>query len=231
MPIVDHRLNRIEDFLSIEVAPIEGAMVYRGVPDADYQLVPSVGRWKGPEENRAHFELQIFTDFKMRSEGYRESIPRSEWDWLFLAQHHGLPTRLLDWTSSPLIALHFAVSADRHTDFAVYAANFAQHITHNPDGFLTGDPMRVESVAQVHPRFVSSRVERQRSIFSIQPNPFVPLEDVNQINKYIFPASARRDALRKLHYYGITNALVMPSLDNLAKDIVFSKSVKLHYEG
>jgi hypothetical protein len=230
MSQVEQFLSGIDDFLKIEVVPIPGVAVYRGVSDATYDLLPSVGRWSGPERERLNWERQLFNDFKTRAGGYLSVIPQNDWEWLFLAQHHGLPTRLLDWTSSPLVALHFALGGhESGTDFALYRANFAQVISSDVSQHLGKDPLTVDVTCQVHPSYVHARVERQLSIFSVQSNPWIPLDDRNTIYKFIFPASARRDAVRKLRYYGITNALIMPGLDSLSKDIAFEKNMRLNY--
>jgi|CXWL01.1.fsa_nt_gi hypothetical protein len=55
MPFRTIELPSLEAFLSIAVAPIESVVIYRGVSDASYDLLPSVGRWKGPEASRIHF--------------------------------------------------------------------------------------------------------------------------------------------------------------------------------
>jgi hypothetical protein len=231
MPFRIIHLSSVEEFLSVAVAPIENAIIYRGVPDATYDLIPSVGRWKGPESARAHFERQVFEDFKSRALGYLTIQPRNEWEWLFLAQHHGLPTRLLDWSSSPLAALHFALREERSSDPAVYALNFSYSIISQDITRILGeDPLAVRQLAQVIPSYINDRVERQRSVFTIQPDPWAPLRDRNEMRKYIFPAANRRDMLRRLQYLGVTHCSLTPGLDSLSKDIAFARNVRLNYE-
>src|SRR4051794_1341715 len=79
------------------------SFAYRGVARLDYSLETSLARLGGAEELERHM-LRNF-----RKYAQLEAVPQdSIWNWLAVAQHHGLPTRLLDWTYSPFVALHFA---------------------------------------------------------------------------------------------------------------------------
>lgn len=79
---------------------------YRGLPDKDYDLRSSLIRLGGPFRELEHHILRNFRKYAPPGTVTHESI----WNWLAVAQHHGLPTRLLDWTWSPWVALHFATA-------------------------------------------------------------------------------------------------------------------------
>jgi hypothetical protein len=89
------------------------AMWWRGHADAaNWVLRPLVFR-KG-RNGQPYNEVALINNFQARAYGRlgHRSKPCSDLEWLFLAQHYGLPTRLLDWTESPLVALYFATSEE-----------------------------------------------------------------------------------------------------------------------
>ena len=108
-------------------AEARGHWVFRGHSDINYTLVPS-GR-PGPSISRSHAKntsAVFLTSFGGSPRGWQQ-VPTDDWEWLSLAQHHGLPTRLLDWTYNPLVALYFAVEVDGKV-FALRALNKASKI-------------------------------------------------------------------------------------------------------
>lgn len=89
------------------------ALWFRGVGKASYKLKPSIHRH--PEITNSdklfEYERKLLTRFKERSVPYLTHGLEDKWEILFLMQHYGMPTRLLDWTENPLIALFFALSS------------------------------------------------------------------------------------------------------------------------
>lgn len=89
--------------------------VYRGAADARWPLLTSLDQLGGARQPHAKSDLEehIFRNFARYSRPHFHSPAANDWEVLVAAQHHGLPTRLLDWTYSPLVAAHFAtVRAD-----------------------------------------------------------------------------------------------------------------------
>ena len=85
---------------------IRSPYIYRGLSDIEYELTTSLIRMGG---KYAELEFHLLRNFKKYA--FRSDIMNNtDWEWLALAQHHGLPTRLLDWTYSPYAALHFATA-------------------------------------------------------------------------------------------------------------------------
>src|SRR5690349_9875868 len=115
----------------------KGGWVFRGVENAQYTLTPKIGR---PEWRHLGFssevrdfqvgeERAILEEFKRQARPYVGYQITFDIEWLALAQHHGLPTRLLDWTESPLIAAFFAVEcAGTRGDAAIYVWKLTSEI-------------------------------------------------------------------------------------------------------
>jgi hypothetical protein len=105
------------------------ACVYHGAADATAPLLTSLDRLGGvtPPHTKAHLEAHLLRNFIRYSRPYLPRLPANNWELLVTAQHHGVPTRLLDWTYSPLIAAHFATRTPQAAEAAaVWQLNWPQ---------------------------------------------------------------------------------------------------------
>lgn len=106
-----HEITCIADVLRILGDNSKGLFIYRGEDSTKYALKPKLGRYSFAEFlNWPDAENNLLENFKRKSIPYLTTRLRSEMQWLALAQHHGLATRLLDWTENPLVELYFAIS-------------------------------------------------------------------------------------------------------------------------
>ena len=109
--------------------------IYRGASDARRGLLTSLDRLGGmsPPHTKRDLEEHILRNFIRYSRPHFDPPPGNEWELLFAAQHHGLPTRLLDWSYSPLVAAHFATADPGDRDRAVWRLEWRR--VHRTFGF------------------------------------------------------------------------------------------------
>jgi len=196
-------------------------MIYRGVKSISYDLVPKIGRINPPtpDKDRSENEQEIIRTWKERALPFLTSVPQTDWDWLALGQHHSLPTRLLDWTSNPLVACYFAVEEQSENDSMIYAYETRWFISvkDNPD------PFDYKKVGKFIPRHITARITAQSGLFTIHPNPYVPFTS-DKIDRIIIPNDIRFTLKKTLNRYGINRVSLFPGLDGLARHIQWENS-------
>lgn len=190
--------------------------VFRGVASTTHGCVPSVGRSDNYTRER---EQQIFNAFKRSARQFSGSNPTNDWEWLALAQHHGLPTRLLDWTTNPLVACFFAVTSFPANDSAViYAYDISKSAL--VDIASEGDPFSISEVRFYMPARFAPRIVNQRGLFSVHANPdmsWTPPE--LQAHSFSIPAKYRTSFRFKLFKLGVDAGNIMADLDGLCQTL------------
>lgn len=201
-----------------------GDCIYRGERNLDNELKPKLGRINrgDPEENIYTFEEYILKYFKIGAKPFIKIQPENEWDWLSLAQHHGLPTRLLDWSKNPLVAAYFAVEEKHNADSVIYAYDYEYiaDIDHQPE------PFNIKEVIVFLPVHLTQRITVQNGIFTVHPNPEQTFTN-NKIHKIIIKKKFRSKLKILLNCYGTNRASLFPDLDGLAKHLQW-KNTKSH---
>jgi len=219
----DYLISSFEEYHQLVQSHNKTLYIYRGTSDFEkHKLLTSFGReansWLekgGVSKAIADMELAMLGEFSLESVAYNAPQISNLWDTLALARHHGLPTRVLDWSLNPLVALFFAVSGYTETDSVVYSFPVIRHqlYPYNCDKI---NPMQIENFWVYHPTHFSKRIVAQAGVLTVHPNPLKEFVPPNVLRIRI--PSKVRDKLRSiLLQYGIHEKSLFPDLDGLCK--------------
>lgn len=209
--------------------------MFRGQSKFEWELLPSIARidhtsleanyqngWEG-------VETHLLTTFKQHAVRYMHKEPKDKLEWMIQAQHHGVPTRLLDWSSNPLKALYFAVENSNH-DYS----NGSVYLLSPSSWSATPDGVNVESTTTMkafYPVNVNERVVAQEGCFTLFPQSksftnfkpmnhgFSPEPDIVNISKISVAKAAKPDIRKQLDKLGINDLSMFPDLDGISKSI------------
>lgn len=121
------KISNLERYITLMAAASksDGRRWFRGTRKSEYDLEPSLYRHPTVKDANALIELEwtLLSDFRHRAPPFTTSIPTKDLEVLFLMQHFGVPTRLLDWSESPFVALFFALENARLKDADAHDAS------------------------------------------------------------------------------------------------------------
>jgi hypothetical protein len=210
---------------------------FRGQMDAKWQLTPGFYRLEGGNEDelRGEFErrgLQLI----------QERLPGNHWEWYFLMQHYGAPTRLLDWTDGALTALYFAVmrnKGDRSAAVWMLDPKWLNRQTIDLDSVVLSvwghaekhlyppyeKPVKETLPIAIDPPHVARRVAVQHSRFTIHGTIPNGLEVVAKrakkarLVKFLIRKSAIEWIRADLATCGFVETTVFPDLEGLCREL------------
>jgi hypothetical protein len=219
-------VRQVSDVVKVieEYRRIGKKLLFRGHRQ-DWDLLPVIARCT-PRYPLPELERSMVKKFKRESLPFLEMRPESELDWLAVAQHHGLPTRLLDWSSNALASLWFAVSQEPADDepgvLWIMTPSSEFYINKRRDT----DPYTIKQTRVLVPKFISRRIVSQGAYFTVHASDtrspyFTPLQNEDRfrgaLRKLMIPAERFADFRFQLNRLGVNSLTIYPDLSGLCQ--------------
>jgi hypothetical protein len=199
--------------------------LFRGVIDSEHGLIPKIGRPKARAiKNGARLlysdddEESIIAMFKQQAMPYLATPPQTEIEWLAIAQHHGLPTRMLDWTDSLLVAAFFAVekNSEDNRDGAIW-------VTREISAVRTAHynkPLKIGTPSSYRPPHINARIGAQGSVLVVCPHPTNALAP-KFTKRIIVDHDAKFTIKKRLNACGVNRRALFPDLGGLCDHLAW----------
>jgi len=204
-------------------------LLFRGQPEKG-NLLPSIAR-SDPSKNTINKEMDLLEQLKLMGANHLNGIDQNDWDLLVLAQHFGLKTRLLDWTSNPLTAMWFACTDKSEGD--VYVYSLEANTLLSKQAYKTSVFQQGKTIA-FQPKLNNHRIISQHGYFTAHryskgSNKFVSLEKNPKIKKllveYSIPEKSRPGIIESLDMYGINSKTLFPDLEGLCRHLNWKHNI------
>ncbi len=223
-------INSFIDYLSYIENNYNRNHIFRGLNNLNYTLIPKIGRKTyvsrcKPDsivDELQDMEEQIMHDFIKMSIPHMDLRNISSWDQWTIGQHHGLPTRFLDWTENPLIAAYFATENSNNNDVAVYVVDKTQFNSNTDEDLDVFSLSDEDEVVLYSPSYIHPRIIAQKGLFTVHKNPTIPLDEIQinnefcRVDKLIIPKDILSNFINDLDWFGINCSFIYPGLDGLA---------------
>lgn len=217
--------NYLEIFDSLTLANHE-IILFRGQSD-NSPLLPSIAR-KNPKIDTTKKEQEMLKELKRRSQLKIKESFLNDWEWLVYAQHFGLKTRLLDWTSNPLTALWFACSNEHKIESDSYVYILTADSSFLIDIEKKDNPFDTSKTRILRPALNNERIIAQAGWFtahkySKSAKSFVKLETNSDLTDKLIqikvPKIIKKEVLRRLSVFGIHSQSLFPDIMGLCNHL------------
>jgi hypothetical protein len=220
-----------------DIFPDTDDLLFRGQRQ-DWPLLPKIARITiRPGMDLPTAEQSLLEEFKLRAPSFVDLEPQTDWEWLSLAQHYGMPTRLLDWTSNPLAALWFAVQLPAKDEAPAVVWAFDPGLNNYVTAASQSSPFSVGRTRVLQPKHIARRIIAQSGWFTvhkyIRGKGFVPLDHQGQytaaLKKILVPARHFARVRYGLGQCGVNAASMLTDLTGIASHIEW-RHARLHDE-